>query len=52
MIAEAYGNGLIVDALLKAGPDRLQTNNKGKTAYAIASEQHTAAVDYLKPPYQ
>jgi Ankyrin repeats (many copies) len=52
MIAAAYGNGLIVEALQKAGADPSQTNNKGQTAYSIAREQHTAAIDYLKPPTQ
>jgi hypothetical protein len=48
----AYGNGLIVDALQRAGADPSQANDKGQTAYASAREQHTAAVDYLKTPAQ
>jgi ankyrin repeat protein len=52
MIAAGYGNGLIVDALQKAGADPSLTNHKGQTAYAIAREQHRAAIDYLKPPVE
>ena len=50
--AAAYGDGLIVDALQKAGADPSLANNKTQTAYAIAREQYTAAIDYLKSPIQ